>query len=81
MRKRMMVMLAVVTFVVVFVVGLALFAVVGRKRLVLSPEEEYAMSGGLSAGADDQNLSGDGEPVAVAEPGPDAAEPLEKADA
>ncbi len=27
-------------------VGLLLFALVGRKRLVLSPEEEYALSGG-----------------------------------
>ncbi|MCS5733552.1 amino acid permease [Herbiconiux daphne] len=39
--------LAVITFVVIFVVGIALFALVGRKRLVLSPEEEYALSGGL----------------------------------
>ncbi|MGA1838621.1 amino acid permease [Herbiconiux sp. 11R-BC] len=39
--------LAVVTFLVIFVVGLAIFALVGRKRLVLSPEEEYALSGGL----------------------------------
>ncbi|WP_454860368.1 amino acid permease [Promicromonospora soli] len=63
---------AVVTFAVAFVVGLALFALVGRKHLVLSPEEEYAMSGGLSG-------AGDGEPVAAG-PGPDVAEPLEKAD-
>ncbi|WP_129786203.1 amino acid permease [Promicromonospora panici] len=72
---------AVVTFVVVFVVGLALFALVGRKRLVLSPEEEYAMSGGLSAGAGGDGADVGGDPVAVGEPGPDAAEPLEKADA
>jgi ethanolamine permease len=39
--------LAVVTFVVVFVIGLIIFAVIGRHRLVLSPEEEYALSGGL----------------------------------
>jgi ethanolamine permease len=39
--------LAVVTFLVIFVVGLAIFALVGRHRLVLSPEEEYALSGGL----------------------------------
>lgn len=38
---------AVITFVVIFVVGIALFALVGRHRLVLSPEEEYALSGGL----------------------------------
>ena len=37
---------AVITFLVVFVVGIVLFALVGRKRLVLSPEEEYALSGG-----------------------------------
>jgi len=39
--------LAVVTFVIIFVIGLTLFALFGRKRLVLSPEEEYALSGGL----------------------------------
>lgn len=38
---------AVVTFFVIFVVGIALFALVGRHRLVLSPEEEYALSGGV----------------------------------
>jgi ethanolamine permease len=39
--------LAVVTFVIIFVIGLIVFALVGRHRLVLSPEEEYALSGGL----------------------------------
>jgi len=29
------------------VVGLVLFALFGRSRLVLSPEEEYALSGGM----------------------------------
>ncbi|TXK16310.1 amino acid permease [Homoserinibacter sp. GY 40078] len=38
---------AVITFLIVFVVGILLFALVGRNRLVLSPEEEYALSGGL----------------------------------
>lgn len=37
---------AVITFLVVFVVGIVLFALMGRHRLVLSPEEEYALSGG-----------------------------------
>ena len=37
---------AVITFLVVFVVGIVLFALFGRHRLVLSPEEEYALSGG-----------------------------------
>jgi ethanolamine permease len=38
---------AVITVAVVYVLGLALFALFGRKRLVLSPEEEYALSGGM----------------------------------
>jgi ethanolamine permease len=38
--------LAVVTFLIIFVVGILLFALIGRHRLVLSPEEEYAISGG-----------------------------------
>lgn len=38
---------AIITGLVIFVVGLAVFALVGRNRLVLSPEEEYALSGGL----------------------------------
>ena len=39
--------LAIVAIAVVFLVALAGFALVGRHRLVLSPEEEYAMTGGL----------------------------------
>jgi ethanolamine permease len=38
---------AIVAIAIVFVVGLVLFALFGRSRLVLSPEEEYALSGGL----------------------------------
>ena len=38
---------AVITFLVIFVVGILLFALIGRHGLVLSPEEEYALSGGL----------------------------------
>lgn len=38
---------AVVAIAIAFVLGLALFALFGRHRLILSPEEEYAMSGGL----------------------------------
>lgn len=38
---------AIVAIAIVYVIGLVLFAVDGRKRLVLSPEEEYAMTGGL----------------------------------
>ena len=38
---------AIVAIAIVFAVGLALFALFGRHRLILSPEEEYAMSGGI----------------------------------
>jgi ethanolamine permease len=38
---------AIIAIVIVFAVGLVAFAVFGRHRLILSPEEEYAMSGGL----------------------------------
>ena len=38
---------AIIAIVVIYVVALVGFAVFGRHRLVLSPEEEYAMSGGL----------------------------------
>jgi ethanolamine permease len=37
---------AIIAIAVVYVIGLVIFALVGRKRLVLSPEEEYALSGG-----------------------------------
>lgn len=37
---------AVVTFLIIFAIGIILFATIGRHRLVLSPEEEYALSGG-----------------------------------
>lgn len=40
---------AIIAIVVVYVVILIGFAVWGRTRLVLSPEEEYALSGGLHA--------------------------------
>ncbi len=39
--------IAIAAIAVVYVVGLIVFAVYGRRRLVLSPEEEYALSGGL----------------------------------
>ena len=38
---------AIVAIAVVYAVMLILFALIGRHRLVLSPEEEYALSGGL----------------------------------
>jgi ethanolamine permease len=38
---------AIIAIAVLYALALAYFAVWGRHRLVLSPEEEYAMSGGL----------------------------------
>ncbi|MFD1824873.1 hypothetical protein [Mumia zhuanghuii] len=38
---------AVIAIVLIYVVMLLLFALWGRHRLVLSPEEEYAVTGGL----------------------------------
>ncbi|MEV7756432.1 amino acid permease [Microbacterium sp. NPDC089180] len=40
-------LLAIVAIIVVYAVIFIAFAVYGRHRLVLSPEEEYALSGGL----------------------------------
>jgi ethanolamine permease len=38
---------AIIAIAIVFVVMVALFAIFGRTKLVLSPEEEYALSGGM----------------------------------
>lgn len=38
---------AVFTIVILYVIGLLVFGFYGRHRLVLSPEEEYAVTGGL----------------------------------
>jgi ethanolamine permease len=46
--------LAIAAIAVVFAVGLVTFALWGRKRLILSPEEEYALSGGLRDGIGDE---------------------------
>ncbi len=40
---------AIYSVVVLYVLALVLFAVRGRHKLVLSPEEEYAISGGMSS--------------------------------
>ncbi len=54
---------AILAIVVVFAVAVAGFAVFGRHRLVLSPEEEYAMTGGLHG---DPQVEGGGSVDAVA---------------
>jgi ethanolamine permease len=38
---------AIIAIAVVYAIGLLLFGFIGRHRLVLSPEEEYAVTGGL----------------------------------
>lgn len=46
---------AIAAIAVIYVVMLVVFALYGRHRLVLSPEEEYALNGGL----DSQDMEGD----------------------
>ena len=41
--------IAIYTVVVLYVLALVAFALHGRHNLVLSPEEEYALTGGLTA--------------------------------
>lgn len=55
--------LAIIVIAVVFGIGLTTFALWGRKRLVLSPEEEYALGGGLEPDLDE--LEGDLEGVLI----------------
>ncbi|MFT4261835.1 MAG: amino acid permease [Nocardioides sp.] len=38
---------AIIAIVIIYAIGLAVFGMWGRHQLILSPEEEYAMSGGL----------------------------------
>lgn len=56
--------LAIGAIAVVYVIGLVLFALIGRHRLVLSPEEEYAMTGGLHRDPVEDGY-GDVEPSSV----------------
>ena len=49
---------AIAAIAVVYVVMLAIFGIWGRKRLVLSPEEEYALSGGLHGDPQKEELGG-----------------------
>ena len=60
---------AIAAIAVIYVVMLIVFALYGRKRLVLSPEEEYAVSGGIhgdpqkegyGGAVEDELLSADG---------------------
>jgi ethanolamine permease len=49
---------AIIAIVVVYVVMLVAFAVWGRHRLVMSPEEEYAVSGGLHGDPETEGYGG-----------------------
>lgn len=52
---------AIIAIAVVYAAGLAAFALWGRKRLILSPEEEYALTGALGAAPADAAAGRDGE--------------------
>jgi ethanolamine permease len=54
-------LIAIVAIAVVYVIGLIVFAVWGRHRLVLAPEEEYALSGGLHRDPAVEDYAADGK--------------------
>ncbi len=69
--------IAIAAIAVVYGIGLLVFALYGRKRLVLSPEEEYALSGGLhrdpeAEGYDamEKEVFGDGDKPGPKKPAP-----------
>lgn len=62
---------AIIAIAVVFALALGAFALWGRTRLVLSPEEEYALAGGLSADASAEH--GPATDAADDEPAPEDA--------
>lgn len=49
---------AIIAIVVVYVIALAIFGLYGRHHLVLSPEEEYAVSGGLHGDPQEEGYGG-----------------------
>ena len=62
---------AIAAIAVVYVVMLLIFALYGRKRLVLSPEEEYAVSGGLHGDPQKEGYGGEVEEELLALDGRD----------
>ncbi|MBH0010026.1 amino acid permease [Salinibacterium sp. SWN1162] len=62
---------AIAAIAVVYIVMLAIFAFYGRKRLVLSPEEEYAISGGLHGDPQKEGYGGAVEEELLATDGRD----------
>jgi ethanolamine permease len=67
--------LAIVAIVIVYVVALIVFGVYGRHHLVLSPEEEYAVSGGLHGDPAQEGYGGRVEEELLAMDGVDEPEP------
>lgn len=65
---------AIVAIAVVYLVMLLIFAFYGRKRLVLSPEEEYAVSGGLHGDPQKEGYGGSVEDEILAQDGRDKPE-------
>lgn len=66
---------AIIAIAVVYVVMLVAFGVWGRHRLILSPEEEYAVSGGLHGDPQAEGYGGAVEEELLAADGVDEAEP------
>jgi ethanolamine permease len=64
---------AIAAIAVVYVVMLAIFGIWGRKRLVLSPEEEFALSGGKHGDPQKEQLGGSVEAEILARDGVDKA--------
>ncbi|MGI9823341.1 amino acid permease [Agromyces sp. Marseille-Q5079] len=62
---------AIIAIIVVYAVMLAIFAFWGRHRLVLSPEEEYAVSGGLHGDPQAEGYGGTVEEQLLAADGVD----------
>lgn len=66
---------AIIAIVAVYLVMLAAFALWGRHRLVMSPEEEYAVSGGLHGDPETDGYGGTAEAELLAAEGVDDPEP------
>ena len=64
---------AIIAIAVVYVVLIIGFAIWGRTRLVLSPEEEYALSGGVHGDPQKEQLGGSVEAEILARDGVDKA--------
>jgi ethanolamine permease len=71
---------AIIAILVVYVVMLAIFALWGRHRLILSPEEEYAVSGGLHGDPQAEGYGGAVESELLASDGVDEPDVVDEPD-